>query len=117
MKVYLDEDLSPAIARVLREKGIDATSAHEVVLIGVSDREQLDHAAREGRALVSRNARHLKALAADRVRRQDPHAGIIVCPPTIKGSEYGAIARAIRRLAADYPSGLGPYDLVYLPKL
>lgn len=117
MKVYLDEDLSPAIARMLREKGIDATSAHEVLLTGVSDREQLDRAAREGRALVTRNARHLKALAADRVRRQQPHAGIIVCPPTIKGFEYSAIVNAIQRLAAAYPAGLGLYDLVYLPRV
>lgn len=116
MKIHLDEDLSPTIARMLREKGIDATSTHEAGLIGIPDQEQLVHATREGRALLTRNARHFTALAADRIRSQEPHAGIVVCPPTMKGTEYAAMVRAIQRLVAAYPTGLGPYDLVYLSK-
>jgi predicted nuclease of predicted toxin-antitoxin system len=113
---YLDEDLSPVVAQLLRERGLDAISAHEIGFIQVSDQEQLDHAAAEGRALVTRNARDFRALSTDRVQRQQPHAGIIVCPPTIRGSEHALIAQAIERLAEVHQGGLGPYDLAYLSK-
>ncbi len=114
MKIHLDEDLSPVIAQLLRQRGLDAISAHEIGLIQVSDQEQLDRAAAQGRAIVTRNGHDFKVLAAERIQSQHPHAGIIVCPPTVRGSEYSLIADAIRRVAQAYPDGLGPYDLVYL---
>lgn len=115
MKLYLDEDLSPAIARMLREQGVDARSAHEVRMIGAADSEQLDYSAREGRALVTRNARDFRSLAHQRIREQRPHAGIVVCPPSIRGSEVRRIAEALAALVRQRPEGLGVFDLLYLP--
>jgi hypothetical protein len=114
VKVHLDEDRSPVIAHLLRERGLDAISAHEIDSLHVTDQEQLDHAAAQERALVTRNAHDFRMLATNRVQSQRPHAGIIVCPPTMRGSEYALIADAIRRVAEAHPDGLGPYDLVYL---
>ena len=116
MRLYLDEDLAPAIAEQLRRRGIDAVTAHDVAMTGVSDVAQLDHAASEARALVTRNVRHFRALGNARIRSQTPHAGIILCPASLRGSEYGVIVEALGQLTRRYPKGLGPYDVVFLKR-
>jgi predicted nuclease of predicted toxin-antitoxin system len=114
VKLYLDEDLSPRIAERLRKKGIDAVSVFEVGRMQMSDREQLAYAAQEGRCLVTRNARHFIILAREAIRRQEPHAGVILCSPRMRGVEVGAIANALLRTAMRFPKGLGEYDVLYL---
>lgn len=78
MTFYLDEDVSPKIAERLRKKGIDTVNAIEAGNLQLSDREQLACAAREGRSIVTRNVRHFIVLAQEAIRRQEPHAGIIL---------------------------------------
>lgn len=114
MKFYLDEDLAPPVAARLRTKGIAAVSAQEVGNVQLSDRDQLQYATGEGRCLVTRNVRHFVVLAQDAIRRQEPHAGIILCPPSIRGSEVAKIAGALIRLARQFPKGLGEFDVLYL---
>lgn len=114
MKFYLDEDLSPRIAEGLRKRGIDALSAHDVGNVQLSDRDQLAFAGREGRCLVTRNARHFVVLSQEAIAHQEPHAGIILCPPRLRGFEIRAIADALSRLAKRFPKGLGGYDVLYL---
>jgi hypothetical protein len=53
MKVYLDEDLSPTVARILRDHGVDAVNAHEVGKVQLDDRAQLAEATGDGRAIVT----------------------------------------------------------------
>ena len=114
MKFYLDEDLSPKIAEALRRKGMDAVSAHEAGNIQFSDPEQLSYASREGRCLVTRNARHFLVLAKDAIRRQRPHAGILLCSPRFTGAEIRTLVDQLSLVAKRYPKGLGPYDILYL---
>lgn len=114
MKLYLDEDLSPQIARRLREAGVDAVSAIEVGNVQLSDREQLRCAAAEGRALVTRNVRHFMVLAKEAIARQEPHAGIVLCSSSLRGFEIARIAVALRRMVQQHSEGLGPFDVLYL---
>ncbi len=114
MKFYLDEDLAPQVAERLRTMGLDAVSALGVGNAQLSDRDQLRFAARQGRCLVTRNARHFVLLAQAAIRDQDPHAGIVLCSPSVRGFEIGKIALALARLARRFPDDLGPYDVVYL---
>ena len=114
MRFYLDEDLAPRAARALRERGVDALSAHECGMLRVGDTEQLAFAAREGRCLVTRNAQDFIALSRAAIRDQVPHAGIVCCPPG-KGDDVRAILRELLEVARRYPRGLGEYDLIYLP--
>jgi hypothetical protein len=48
------------------------------------------------------------------VRRHEPHAGIVLCPPSLDGSDFGAITAKIARVAERFPDGLGEYDVIYL---
>ncbi len=114
MKFYLDADLSPRIAELLRRQGFDAVSAHEVGKLRIPDEDQLLFAAQEGRCVVTRDAQHFMLLSREAVRRRTPHAGIILCPPSLLGSEYRAIAAALISVARRYPDGLGSYDVIYL---
>ncbi|MEW6681828.1 MAG: DUF5615 family PIN-like protein [Nitrospirota bacterium] len=114
MKLYLDEDLSPTLAQMLRRKGIDAVSAHEIGNLQLADPEQLAYAGREGRCLVTRNARHFVMLARDAIHRQTPHAGILLISPRFTGAEVRTLTDRLSRTAKQYPTGLGPYDILYL---
>ena len=114
MKFYLDEDLAPQIAERLRKMRLDAVSTLEVGNAQLSDRDQLRFAAQQGRCLVTRNVRHFVLLAQAAIRHQDPHAGIVLCSPSLRGFEIGKIASALMRLARQFPEDFGPYDVVYL---
>ncbi len=106
MKLYLDEDLSPRIVALLRERGLDATGAHEVGQAGRSDLDQLRYATREGRCLVTRNVSDFLELVRQLINRQESHAGIILVPASFRGDEFAVMARAIAWCVATCPQGL-----------
>lgn len=106
MKLHLDEDLSPVLAEILRQRGIDTTSAHEAGTTQLSDDQQLRHASRADRILVTRNLREFVLLAADWIARGQTHSGIILIPTAFRGNEFAAIADAIERIVSANPNGL-----------
>jgi Domain of unknown function (DUF5615) len=95
VKFYLDEDLAPAIASTLRQRGVDAISAHDVGHLELEDKAPLAFAAREGRCLVTGNARDFRVLGQDAVARRPPHAGIVLGPPKIPRFGLGAVVNAL----------------------
>ena len=106
MKVYLDEDLSPSIAVLLRQRGVDATSAHDVGNSQLGDRAQLEYAAREGRAIISGNVVDFLRLAHNAVAANIAHAGIVLVPASFRGDEYQELADAIVENLSRYQHGL-----------
>ena len=106
MKVYLDEDVSPVVARILRGQGIDAIGAHEVGKTQLDDKSQLASATKDGRAIATANVVDFLALARGAVATNTEHAGIILIPPSFRGSEFQAIADGIRGVLELYPDGL-----------
>lgn len=106
MKLYLDENLSPRIAEMLRARGLDATSVHEVGNAQLDDGAQLRYASREGRAIVTGNVAHFVLLARDAVATNTEHGGIILVPSSFRTDEFAAIADGIEQVAREHPAGL-----------
>ena len=44
-----------------------------------------------------------------------PHKGLIIVPHTIPGSDFGKLAALLVKFSKDYPQGLEPYTIEFLP--
>jgi predicted nuclease of predicted toxin-antitoxin system len=116
VKLYLDEDISPKVSVILRQKGMDAVSAHETGMLEASDEEQLSFAAAEGRVMVTRNRDDFIALTVQFFDDLKPHRGLIIIPHTIPGSEFSKLATLLVKISKDYPQDLEPYTIEFLPR-
>ena len=115
MKLYLDEDISPKVAVILRKKGMDALSAHEAGMLEASDEEQLAFAAADERAMVTRNRDDFITLTVQFFEALKAHKGLIIFPHTIPGSEFSKLAALLVKISKGYPKDLEPYTIEYLP--
>lgn len=116
MTFYLDENLSPRIAEMLRARGLDVVSAHEVPgNTQLDDRSQLFYAAGAGRALVTCDVEDFAELTGEFIAANREHAGIVFVPPSFRTDEFAAIADAVEQVARHYPGGLAG-AVVYLKR-
>ena len=115
MKYYLDEDLSPKIAEILRKHHIDAISAYEVGMVQVSDREQLERASSEKRYLITRNRNDFIQLTVQFFNEHRPHYGVLIIPHTFPGDKFSLIAKAIIKHHSKHSKGvLESYTIDFL---
>ncbi len=115
MKFYLDEDLSPKIAEILRRGGMDTLSAHETGMCEASDQTQLEFAAAEKRCLVTRNRDDFIRLTVRFFNDQRPHCGVLIVPYTLPGDQSSRMASLIKKFSLRHPKGLAPYSIAFLP--
>jgi len=115
LKYYLDEDLSPKIAEILRKHHIDAVSSHEVGMLQVSDREQLECAASEGRCLVTRNRNDFIRLTVQFFNEHRRHHGVLIIPHTLPSDKFSLIANAIIKHHSKHSKNiLSSYNIEFL---
>lgn len=91
IKLYIDEDLTDRLAVALRSRGYDVISAHEVNMRGQTDKEQLEYAAKNNRAILTRNIKHFVILQREYYRHGLLHKGIVV-------TDYLPLKELIRRI-------------------
>ena len=97
-RLYLDEDVIPDLARILRSRGSDVSSAHEVGALGLSDEEQLAYAAAEGRAILTFNYQDFLEIGEAWFLAGRTHAGIIISYHQYGRREIGELLRAVLAL-------------------
>jgi predicted nuclease of predicted toxin-antitoxin system len=114
VKYYLDEDLSPNIAELLRKQGVDCISAHEVGMLQASDAEQLKFAARNRRCLLTRNRDDFIRLTVQFFNEHLPHYGVLVIPNTIPGDQFSRRADVIAGYARIHLRGMQSYTIDFL---
>ena len=114
MKYYLDEDLSPKIAEILRRLKVDVISAHDIGMTQVSDREQLEYAADKTRCLVTRNRNDFIRLTVQLFNEHRRHFGLLIVPHSFAGDRFSVIAKAIAKHASNHPKGMASYEINFL---
>lgn len=99
--VYLDEDVSNLVARLLRSRGIDVKTVQECQMLGKSDPEQLSYATSINRCILTHNRVDYEKLHLSYLTEKTEHSGIIVVP---QKSPYEIVDRTMvlfDRLTAD----------------
>jgi len=111
MKFYLDEDISPKIAELLKKDGVDCISAHESKMMQASDLEQLRFSAHKKRCFVTRNKDHFIRLTVQFFNDYLPHYGLLIIPHTIPGDRFSQTADMLADYARMHPQGLPSYTV------
>ena len=114
MRYYLDEDLSPKVAEILRREGVDVESAHEAGMLQASDLEQLEYAASKKRCMVTRNRNDFIRLTVLFFNENRPHHGVLIVPHSYPGDRFAQLARALKKYALNHKKGMSPYGIDFL---
>ena len=92
-RLYLDEDVTPQLARLLRARGVDVVSAHERGTQEYLDDAQLEYAAAEQRAILTFNFVDYLRIGAEWYAAGREHAGIVVSFRQYSRRQFGGLLR------------------------
>jgi predicted nuclease of predicted toxin-antitoxin system len=104
MKVLIDEDLSPAVARYLCEEClIDAVAVRDRELLGAPDYKVLEYAFQEDRILITANVRDFECFA----KAREVHAGIVLMMDgdLLRTEQIDVVKQAIAVIEAHIETG------------
>ena len=78
VELYLDEDVSVLVARILRSRGFTAVTTQEAGQVANSDSEQLAYAIRKNKTLLTHNRVDFEQLSQEYFRTNRNHKGLII---------------------------------------
>jgi predicted nuclease of predicted toxin-antitoxin system len=105
VSIYLDEDVSPVLAAVLRSRNIVAMSAHEAGRRGATDEEQLAFATEREMAVLTHNRIDFEKLAEAYARAGRRHCGIIIAVRRPVQAIGGRLLKLLDEVSADEMDG------------
>lgn len=114
MRFLVDEDLSTDVARIGRALGLDIISVHEVGRGGLSDPDQLEYAASQGRCVVSRNRNDFIRWTDEFAADGRPHAGVLIVPRSMLAASPDQISHAIQAFSVRHGEGDTAYLCTFL---
>ena len=80
---------------MLRDRGYDAISAHEIGTLGLSDPDHLERARGEGRVLLTYNYHDFLPISEEWFRAGRSHAGIVISYRQYARHEIGTLCRTV----------------------
>ncbi len=103
VKLLLDENLSPSIAVLLCQDGVDAAHVRDRGMTGATDAEVLERAYAEDRILVTANVEDFEKLA----RARELHVGIILVEEgdLLREEQYRLVRDALAAIGAEVAAG------------
>ena len=99
--LYCDADVTPKLARLLRELGFDVVSTYEVGNMELTDAEQLAYAVNHGRAILTHNSKDFAPLFDQYWWEGRKHPGVIVSEQLPVGELLRRAARLLSTITAD----------------
>src|SRR5215208_7019461 len=97
IKLYLDEQVDPDVAKGLSRHGIDVLTCQNARMLGATDEEQLEYATSQGRTIFTQDDDFLRFDAAG-----IPHVGIIYVH---QGASIGSIIEGLRLIVGAMTPG------------
>ena len=101
-RLFLDENVTPDLARALRQRGFDAVHAEDRGLKETDDAVVFAAAVQEGRAVLTQNVRDFMPIVREYAERGEHHFGLIVSPQrSLRAFLSGTLRLLSRRTAED----------------
>ncbi len=119
MRLFLNEQISPAVSARLRERGFDVVSPHDLGTRGVSDALQFAWSMANGRAIVTYSIADFRPLADQCLALGQNHSGLIlVSERSIPQRDPGALLRALEAALKAHPADDALRNqIVFLPAI
>lgn len=101
MKFFIDECLSPQLARRLNDRNLDAFHPLDLGRRGEPDHVVVRRCIQEDRIIVTGNARDFRGL----IERQSVHPGLIILPAVDRDGTWRLLEEVLTRLEREPDPG------------